>query len=275
MKDIKDFNLTELEKALTDMAEERFHARQIWSWIYKKSALDFQAMSNLSSRLRSRLEKEFFIRALSLAEITESSDGTKKLLLKLKDGNSIEAVLIPAENRVTGCVSTQAGCKFACSFCSSGAAGFKRNLTVGEIIEECLLLKAHSEGNKLTHIVFMGTGEPLDNYDNLLKAIRMINSAEGLNIGARRITISTCGLIPGIARLAREGIQLELSVSLHASDDKTRSRLMPVNKLYPLKELLSACRKYVEQTNRQVTFEYILIKGVNSDLQNARTLSTI
>ncbi|MFA5156601.1 MAG: 23S rRNA (adenine(2503)-C(2))-methyltransferase RlmN [Candidatus Omnitrophota bacterium] len=275
MKDIKDLTLKELEKALADIAEERFHARQVWSWIYKKAAADFGSMSNLSADLRSSLAKEFFVRSISLSDKLISIDGTQKLLFKLKDGNFIETVIIPAEKRVTGCLSTQAGCKFACGFCASGATGFKRNLTTGEIIEEAVLLKNNSADNKLTHIVFMGTGEPLDNYDNLLKAIRIINSADGLNIGARRITISTCGIIPGIARLAHEGIQVELSVSLHASDDKTRSLLMPVNKIYPLKELLDACRAYVEKTGRQVTFEYILIKGVNSGLQSAQKLITI
>jgi len=275
MEDIKELTLKELEKTLAEMGRERFHARQIWSWIYKKAVLDFSAMSNLPAQLRGGLAKDFFAGSISTLEKLKSSDGTQKLLLKLKDGNLIEAVIIPAEGRVTGCLSTQAGCKFACAFCASGASGFKRNLASGEIIEEAILLKNNSADKRLTHIVFMGTGEPLDNYDNLLKAIRAINSAEGLNIGSRRITISTCGIIPGIERLAHEGLQVELSVSLHAADDKTRSLLMPVNKAYPLKELLDACRSYAGKTNRQVTFEYILVKGVNSDLQNAQKLATI
>jgi 23S rRNA (adenine2503-C2)-methyltransferase len=275
MKDIKELTIKELETAFVDLGQERFHARQVYSWIYKKGIMDFSLMSNLSTGLRQVLAKEFFIRSFSLVEKLNSADGTQKLLLKLKDANFIEAVIIPAEKRVTGCVSTQAGCKYACGFCASGRLGFKRNLTTGEIIEEVLFLKNNSTGTKLTHLVFMGTGEPLDNYDNLLKAIRIINSPEGLNIGARRITISTCGIIPGIGRLSREGIQVELSVSLHAADDKTRSLLMPVNKIYPLKELLAACRGYAEKTNRQVTFEYVLIKGVNSDLQNAKRLGKL
>ncbi len=274
-RDIKGLTLKELEDLFADSGQERFHARQVYSWIYKKGAMDFSAMSNLSVGLRRVLAKEFFIHSLSLTEKLNSADGTQKLLFKLKDNNFIEAVIIPAENRVTGCVSTQAGCKYACRFCASGILGFKRNLTAGEMIEEVLFLKNNSPEHKLTHLVFMGTGEPLDNYDNLLKAIRIINSPDGLNIGARRITISTCGIIPGIERLSQEGIQVELSVSLHASDDKTRSLLMPVNKIYPLKELLAACRRYAAKTNRQITFEYVLIKGVNSNLQNAKTLGTI
>jgi 23S rRNA (adenine2503-C2)-methyltransferase len=275
MRDIKELDIKELETAFAVLGQERFHAWQVYSWIHRKGIMDFSAMSNLSTGLRRALTKEFFIRSLSLAEKLNSADGTQKLLFKLKDANFIEAVIIPAENRVTGCVSTQAGCKYACGFCASGRLGFKRNLTTGEIIEEVLFLKNNSQDHKLTHLVFMGTGEPLDNYDNLLKAVRIINSAEGLNIGARRITISTCGIIPGIERLSREGIQVELSVSLHASDEKTRSLLMPVNKIYPLKELLAACRGYVAKTNRQITFEYILIKGVNSDLQNAKRLGKL
>lgn len=275
MKDVKDLTLKELEKTLAGMAEERFHARQIWSWIYKKSAADFGVMSNLPGRLRSSLAKEFFIHSVSLAEKLISIDATQKLLLKLKDGNFIEAVIIPAEKRVTGCVSTQAGCKFACGFCASGAAGFKRNLTTGEIIEEVIFLKNNSADNRLTHIVFMGTGEPLDNYDNVIKAIRIINSEYSINLGARKITISTSGVIDCIERLSNEGLQVELSVSLHAADDKTRSRLMPINKAYPLKDLIAACRMYTEKTKRQITFEYILIKGVNSALQDALNLVKI
>ena len=275
MKDIKDLTLKELEKAVVDLEQERFHARQVYAWVYKKGVADFSAMSNLSAGLRNALRKKFFIRSLSLVRKLQSVDGTQKLLLELKDSKFIEAVIIPVENRVTGCISSQAGCRFACGFCASGMQGLKRNLTTGEIIEEVLLIKNNSQGNKLTHLVFMGTGEPLDNYDNLLKAIRIINSPEGLNIGARRITISTCGIIPGIQRLSQEGIQVELSVSLHAADDKTRSQVMPVNKIYPLNELLATCRRYTEKTNRQVTFEYILIKGINSNLQNAKSLGTI
>lgn len=275
MKDIKDLTLKELESIFADLAQERFHARQVYSWMYKKGVSDFSAMSDLPAGLRKVLAKEFSASCVFLAEKLKSRDGTQKLLLKLKDGNLLEAVIIPAQNRVTGCVSTQVGCKYACRFCASGAPGFKRNLTTGEIIEEVLFLKTNSEDNKLTHLVFMGIGEPLDNYDNVLKAIRIINSPDGLNIGARRITISTAGVITGIERLSHEKLQVELSVSLHAADDKTRSLIMPINKIYPLTGLLAACRQYIKKTNRQITFEYILIKGINSDLQNAKTLSKI
>jgi len=275
MQDIKGLDLKELEKILTGWGEQPFHARQIFSWIYKKGALDFEAMSDLPSGLRRSLKESFDILSLKLIQSLKSSDGTKKFLFELKDHNFMEAVIIPAQKRVTGCISTQVGCKFACRFCASGTLGFKRNLTSPEMVEEVLYLKNNSQGRKLTHIVFMGIGEPLDNYDNVIKTIRFINSHHTFNIGARRITISTSGVIPAIKKLSGEGLQIELSVSLHSADDKTRSRLMPINKIYPLKDLISACREYIKKTNRQITFEYVLIKDINSGLPDARNLGKI
>jgi len=272
-KQILDLSLEELKQILKDWEEPLYHAEQIFSWIYQKSTLDFSKMSNLSFSLRKRLEENFFIASLKIKDAFESRDGTKKILFELADRGLVEAVIIPAEARVTGCVSSQVGCKFGCGFCASGLLGFKRNLSCAEIIEEVLYLKNNAPG--LSHIVFMGVGEPLDNYDNVLKAIRIINSKDGLNIGARRITVSTCGLIPGLKRLQDEGLQIELSISLHAADDKTRSRLMPINKKYPIKDLIEACREYIKKTDRQITFEYIMFKGVNSDLQSAGNLSKI
>ncbi|MDP2043829.1 MAG: 23S rRNA (adenine(2503)-C(2))-methyltransferase RlmN, partial [Candidatus Omnitrophota bacterium] len=171
--------------------------------------------------------------------------------------------------------SSQVGCRFTCQFCASGLKGFKRNLSAGEILDEVLYLKNNAQNAGLTHVVFMGTGEPLDNYENVLKAIRVINSGHAFNIGARRITISTCGIIPGIERLSSFGLQIELSISLHAADDKTRSQLMPVNKKYPLADLIKCCHEYSVKTNRQITFEYILIKGLNSDLSSAQKLAAL
>ena len=275
MKDIKDLDLKELEDILVSWGERSFHARQIFAWIYKKGVTDFDAMSDLPSDLRARLKGNFYILSLNLIKKIKSHDGTEKFLFALKDNNFIEAVIIPAKNWITGCISTQVGCKFACRFCASGKFGFKRNLTSSEMIEEVLYLKNNSQGRKLTHLVFMGIGEPLDNYDNVIKAIGIINSPHTFNIGARRITISTSGIIPAVEKLSWEGLQIELSVSLHAADDKTRFRLMPINKVYPLKDLITACREYIRKTNRQITFEYILIKGINSGLQNALKLSKI
>ena len=275
MRDIKDFRLEELEGVLKDRGFLSFHAKQIFSWIYKKGAGSFEQMSDLSANLRKRLKGDFYIYGLSVASELRSCDGTEKLLFKLKDGNYIEGVIIPAEGRLTGCISSQVGCKFACGFCASGLSGFKRNLTAGEILEQILFLKTYAPENKLTHIVFMGIGEPLDNYDNVMKAARIINSEYAFNIGARRITLSTNGIINGIEKLAGEKLQIKLSISLHAADDKTRSGLMPINKKYPLKKLIDACKDYIEKTDRQVTFEYVLIKGVNSALKDAQNLSKI
>lgn len=273
MRDIKDFNLGELENILREWDYPPFHARSIFVWMYQKGSVDFSSMSDLPAELRKRLQERFCILSFSLKQRFVSKDQTAKFLFELPDKQPIEAVVIPTKTRVTACVSSQAGCKFACAFCASGLLGFKRNLSCGEIIEQVLQLKNNSPGRKLTHVVFMGTGEPLDNYNAVLKAARIINSGHSFNIGARRITISTCGIIPGMRKLAEENLQIELSVSLHAADDKTRARLMPINRKYPLKELMNACKEYIHKTGRQITFEYILIKGVNSDLQNAQKLS--
>lgn len=275
MQDIKDFTLEELEGVLRSWDIPVFHCRQIFVWAYQRLAPDFSSMTDLPVSLRKKLRDGFSLHTLIPKKIQESKDGTKKLLLESGDRGLIESVLIPAKGRVTGCISTQVGCKFSCRFCASALKGFKRNLTCAEILDEVIFLKSHSPGQRLTHLVFMGTGEPLDNYDNVLKAIRIINSTYSFNIGARKITISTCGIIPGIKRLVQEGLQIELSVSLHAADEKTRSSLLPINKRYPLKELISVCREYVDRTDRQITFEYVLLKGINSDLQKAQDLVTI
>jgi 23S rRNA (adenine2503-C2)-methyltransferase len=275
MQDIKQFTLQELKGIFKEWGQPAFRAVQVFSWIYHKGASDFDLMSDLSVEVRKKLKEKFSILSFKIAKKLVSEDGTEKFLFALPDKNLIEAVVIPAEERVTGCISSQAGCRFACRFCASGLLGFKRNLTCGEILEEVLYLKNESGPKKLTHLVFMGTGEPLDNYDNVLKAIRVINSPEGFRIGARRITISTCGIIPGIRRLAGEALQIELSISLHSADDKIRARLMPVAKMYPLAELMKACRDYVLKTNRQITFEYILIAGLNSDVHSAQKLAGI
>lgn len=275
MRELAGMGLNELAAVLKDWGEPRFRAKQVLGWIYQKAALDFDQMTDLPEPLRLRLKKECVISGLRVARDQASVDGTRKLLLRLTDGNLIEAVAIPAKKRLTGCLSSQAGCRYACVFCASGKAGFKRDLSAAEMAGEVLLLKHLSRGRDLSHVVFMGTGEPLDNYDRVLETARLINSPGALAIGARRITISTCGIIPGIRRLAQEGMQIELSVSLHAADDATRSRIMPVNRKYPLKELLKGCGDYAESTGRQVTFEYILISGLNSGLQNADRLGTI
>jgi 23S rRNA (adenine2503-C2)-methyltransferase len=277
MQDIKELSLKELEDRLLFWGSPKYYARLIWNWIYQKGAYDFSQMSNLPAPLRKILTDEFSILGIKLADLQVSSDRTTKFLFELADKNLMEAVNIPMRrlvrfHAVTGCISSQAGCKFGCSFCASSLGGFKRNLTSGEILDEVLYLKNNLKAGQLTHIVFMGTGEPMDNYEYVLKAIRIINSPFAFNIGARRITISTCGIIPSIDKLALEDLQVELSISLHAATDKVRSQLMPVNNKYPLAALIKCCQEYIAKTNRQITFEYILIKGVNSDEADAQNL---
>lgn len=275
MTDIRNYSLEELEGMLAQWHKPLYHAKQVFPWMYQKGVLSFDEMTNLSLDLREKLKGSFVLKELKLEKLLKSVDGTQKFIFRLEDGNLIESVLIPAEGRKTACLSTQVGCRYSCKFCASGLLGFKRNLDTWEILAQILQITSathRGSAGKVSHIVFMGCGEPLDNYDNVLKAIRIINSRDGLNIGARRITISTSGVISAIERLAKEGIQIELSVSLHASDEKTRTRLMPINRKYPLKELIAACRKYAALTKRQVTFEYVLIKGMNCSLEAANNL---
>jgi 23S rRNA (adenine2503-C2)-methyltransferase len=272
MQDIKDLIQKELENKLLLWGYPKYHTKSILGWIYQKGVCDFSRMSNLPAPLRKALADNFSILNLKLVNLQKSSDKTAKFLFELADKNLIEAVSIPAKKRSTGCISSQVGCKLGCQFCASGIKGFKRDLTCGEILDQVLYLKNNDSKPALTHIVFMGTGEPLDNYENVLAAIRVINSPDAFNIGARRITISTCGIIPGIKKLAQEDLQVELSISLHSADDKIRSKLMPVNNKYPLAKLIDCCGEYIAKTNRQITFEYILIKGINADLADAQSL---
>lgn len=274
---MQDFFSCEKEKLkvfLNKWQEPSFRLGQIWDWVYKKEVSDFQLMHNLPRQLVERLAQEFHFNSLQIRETFVSCDGTKKFIFSCQEGGFIESVLIPQGKRLTACLSTQVGCRFGCAFCASGLKGFRRNLSSGEIIAQLFWLNKDS-AKKITHLVFMGIGEPLDNYDSCLKAIRLFNSSDAFGIGARRITISTCGIITGIKKLAEENLQIELSISLHAADERLRSQLMPVNKIYPLKDLLFACQEYIQKTNRQITFEYVLIKGINSDLSCAKKLVKI
>lgn len=274
MQAILDLNLAELEQYFKKHAFPGFASKQVFSWIYKKAIYDFDRMTDLSQDMRSFLKREFYILSLGLVKKQVSADGTQKFLVVLPRQQGIESVLIPTSKRLTACISTQAGCRFACRFCASGQSGWQRNLTTGEIIEQVIYLKDRTK-RRINNLVFMGVGEPLDNYDNLLKAIRILNSSPALNIGVRRMTVSTCGLIPGIQRLAKENLQIGLSISLHAGDNQTRTYLMPINKKYPLEKLLSVCRSYFKKTNHQITFEYVLIKGINSNLEQAEKLTKL
>ena len=224
--------------------------------------------------LRSKLEQAYYIGGFQLQAHLRSSDRTEKFLFKLADGNFIESVLIYAKQRKTICLSSQVGCKFACPFCASGSSGFTRNLTPSEITGQILFLQ-HKLKHKITNYVFMGMGEPLDNFENLKKALMIMNDSKGMDIGARRITISTCGIIPEIARLAQLGLQINLSVSLHGSNDELRNVLMPINKRYPLAKLIKACEDFRHKTGRMITLEYVLIKGKNNSLQDVDGLARI
>ncbi|MBF0570200.1 MAG: 23S rRNA (adenine(2503)-C(2))-methyltransferase RlmN [Candidatus Omnitrophica bacterium] len=270
--DILSCSLSELSDRLVALGEPAYRAKQVFEWIYRKGALDHETMTSLPKGLRDKLAAQAPFPILKEKKVQKSGDGTAKFLWELRDGQAIETVFIPMEDHNTLCISSQAGCKFGCGFCASGLGGWKRNLDCGEIIGQILQVRRAVHPKPVTHIVFMGVGEPFDNYDNVLKAVRLMNAKEGLEIGARRITISTCGVVPGIKKLVGEGLQIELSVSLHASSDRLRDELMPVNRKYPLKELMSACRGYAEETGRQVTFEYILIKGKTCNEKNADEL---
>lgn len=273
-EDIRNLSFDEFCRYCESVGEKKFRAEQVFQWIYQKGAWDFDTMTNLPKEFRDKLKANFQLSRHSIADHRVSEDGTTKFLFDLHDREKIESVLIPTATRTTACISTQAGCKFGCKFCASGIGGWNRNLTAAEILTQILHVKEESLKHEkpLSHIVFMGTGEPMDNYDNLFKAIRIINSDKGINIGARRITISTVGLVPKILALAKEGLQLELAISLHGYDNESRNLLMPVNKKYPFDMLIEGCREYVKLTKRQITFEYILIKNITCTEKAAQSL---
>lgn len=273
-KDIKDFTLEDLKKVFTDMQESPYRVKQVYSWLYKKSINNFYQINNIPKRLKEKLRRHFYISTVELSEHLKSKDKTEKFLFKLSDGRFIETVLISAKHRKTICLSSQVGCKFNCLFCASGRRGFARNLTPAEIINQILFIQNKLK-HKITNYVFMGMGEPLDNYQNLQKAILIMNSHEGLSIGARRITISTCGLIPGINKLKDLKLQVNLSVSLHAANNKLRNELVPINRRYPLEKLIRACERYRDKTNRIITLEYVLIKNKNDLSGDTEALAAI
>jgi 23S rRNA (adenine2503-C2)-methyltransferase len=274
MKDIKDFTLHELKTELETMGEPAYRAGQIFNWLYHKGALRFEDMTNLPDSLRAKLAEHFVLGSLELEAVFRAKDRTEKFLFRLGDGNVIESVHIPAGGRATLCLSTQVGCKFSCAFCASGLNGFVRDLTPSEIVAQVLFLRDHLEILP-TNLVFMGMGEPLDNFDNVAKAIHILNAPDGLAIAARRMTVSTAGVVPGIERFKELKIQVNLSVSLHAATDTKRNSLMPINKKYPLANLLSAASDYIKGGGRKITMEYVLIKDVNDAPSDAAALARI
>ena len=268
---IHDRTREALVTELTAWGQPAFRARQLWHWLYRQCATDFATMANLPSTLRTALAAHYRANPFALHDRLQADDGVLKLALEAVDGEIVETVCIPAAVRRTVCVSTQVGCALGCTFCASARGGFSRNLTTGEIVAQVITVAQWLE-SRPTHVVFMGMGEPLMNLDAVLGAVRILNDAEGLAIAARRITLSTCGIVPGIHQLAREGMQFELSVSLHAPDDALRDRLMPVNRRWPIRALLEACRAYAKRTGRIVTFEYTLVAGLNDHPDQARLL---
>lgn len=258
------------------MGEPRYRAVQVFARLYRKEApaADFERFSDIPAGLRRGLAERFTLGLPEIAGRVSSSDGTTKFLFRLDDGALVESVLIPAGRRLTVCLSTQAGCRFGCAFCASGRLGFRRNLRPSEIIGQFLAAEKPA-GRELSNYVFMGMGEPLDNYDNLARTLRIMNTPQGLNIAARRMTVSTAGLVPGIERFKRLGLQVNLSISLHAVTDRLRSELMPVNRRYPLAELMRAADDYIASGGRMLTFEYIVFKGLNDKPADADGLAAM
>ena len=271
MKNIKDYNLDDLKTEIINLGEKGYRAEQIFKWIYVDRVNSFDEMSNLPKELREKLKENYSMNNFNIIKKQESSDGTKKYLLDVLDGNAIESVLMKYHHGNTICVSSQIGCKMGCKFCASTGIRFIRNLSSGEIVEQLLAVEKDS-GKKISNIVFMGIGEPLDNYDNVINAIRIINNPKGINIGARHISISTSGIVPRIYDLANENIQCTLSISLHASNNEKRSQMMPVNNRYNIEELIKACKDYIKITNKRISFEYALAKDNNDNLEDAKQL---
>jgi 23S rRNA (adenine2503-C2)-methyltransferase len=278
--DIKSFQFEELQEMLRGLGEPSYRAGQIVDWLHKKRVESFENMTDLPHALRAQLAKLCTFDRLEIVRVLGSRDTTRKFLFRLADGNLIESVLIPASpalygeksDRRTICISTQVGCAYGCKFCASGLEGFSRNLHPNEIVDQIVAVETQG-GEKIDNIVFMGMGEPLANFDNVMRAIRIINARWGLGIGARHITVSTSGLAPQIKKLADEPLQIRLAVSLHGATDEVRNQIMPINRKYNIETLLSACDYYAERKKQRLTFEHILIAGVNDSEEQAHLLA--
>lgn len=274
--DFKSMTIDELKNYLVhELNEKGFRAKQIFQWLHQKNVTSFHEMNNLTKELRDKLTKRAYITQLKPIERHVAQDGTIKYLFRLKDDETIESVHLPySGGRQSVCISSQVGCSMGCTFCATGLSGFVRNLTSGEIIDQVYAVQRDLD-LKITNVVLMGMGEPLLNYKNTLKAVRLLNHPEGAKIGIRRITLSTCGIIPKIRELMKENLQLVLAISLHAPNNQLRNQLMPINRKYPLEELIQACKEYSEFTKRRITFEYALISGVNDLEEHAYELISL
>lgn len=272
MKNLMDMTLEELEKMLLDMGQQKFRAKQIFKWV-NSGIRTIDDMTNISKQFRQELALNCKASRIKLISKLQSEiDSTAKYLFELEDGNIIESVLMEYKYGFTACISSQAGCRMGCKFCASTGADFSRNLTAGEMLDQIMTMQEDS-GNRIGHVVLMGIGEPLDNYDNVVKFLKIINHPDGLMIGLRNISLSTCGIVPRILQLAKENIPITLSVSLHSARDDKRSAMMPINKSFCIDKLLSACKIYTESTKRRITFEYAMISGENDSEQDAKDLA--
>ncbi|MES2776636.1 MAG: 23S rRNA (adenine(2503)-C(2))-methyltransferase RlmN [Bacteroidota bacterium] len=274
-KNIRHLSLDEIKEYFETIGEKKFRMRQTWEWLWQKHAHSFEEMSNLSKELRARLEQDFTLPALTLNTTQTSDDGTIKSRFKTIDGHYIEGVLIPTEKRQTVCVSSQVGCSLSCKFCATGTMDRKRNLDFDEIVDQVSMVNGQSEkmyGKKLTNIVFMGMGEPLLNYKNVLKAVERISSTDGLGMSPSRITVSTAGIAKMIRQLGDDGVKFKLALSLHAATDKKRNEIMPINETNNIAALIEALNYYYQKTDNEITFEYILFKNFNDSLRDADDL---
>ena len=286
---ITDLNPSELTKIITSLREPPYRVQQVLNWVYKKYAFSFSEMTDLPLSFREKLAKVLTLHYVEAVQTVKSIDGTVKVLFSLPDGTTVESALMlyapgAGKPRTTVCLSTQVGCAIGCAFCATGQQGFVRSLTAGEIVDQCLYWERYLNDNPqgrgadtdhITNIVFMGMGEPFMNYNAVLQAIETINSPEGLGIGARNITISTSGLVPEILRLGQEKLQVGLAISLHSADNALRNTLVPVNRKYPLEKLMQACREYLLKSGRRISFEYLMLRGVNDSLDQARMLTKL
>jgi 23S rRNA (adenine2503-C2)-methyltransferase len=273
IKDIKSLELDELKDAIKELHEKPFKANQIYDWLHQKKVTSFDDMTNLSKETRLKLKENYqFLELACVETLTSAEDGTKKFLFMLHDHQVIETVLMNYKHGLSVCISSQAGCRMGCNFCASTIGGLIRNLEPSEMLEQIYYIERQLDC-PISNIVVMGTGEPFDNYDNLLKFLRIITSKEGRNLSQRSITVSTCGIVPRIDQFANEGLQVNLAISLHGPDDEIRQSMMPIAKKYQYDILLASCKNYTDKTNRRITFEYSLINGVNDSVEQATKLA--
>ena len=276
-KDLFGYSLAALTEEMLAYGESKYRARQLFSWIYEKNVLDFDSMTDISKSFREVLKRDFVLSLPKIYREQDAKDGTVKLLLELEDGAKVETVLMRYNYGNVACVSSQVGCNMGCQFCASGILKRERNLTSGEMVGEVLSLNKilSSSSERITHVVVMGTGEPFDNYDAVMEFVRIMNEQRGLAIGARHITVSTCGIVPKIRQYGLEGLQINLAISLHAPNDQIRNQIMPISKAYPIDELMDAVKDYEDNAGRRVTFEYILIQGLNDSPKHAEELASL